>query len=177
MVSLQLLTTSVQVDTALVVLRVVFGLFLAVHGINKVRSGIDGTTGWFAGIGMKWPGLQARLAAGTEIAAGCAFAVGLLTPLAAAAMVAVMVVATWVAHRKGGFFIYNNGWEYTVSIAVLGIAIGTSGPGRLSLDRALGLELNGWLGAAIVLTLGLGGGIAQLLAFYRPAPSTDSTNT
>jgi putative oxidoreductase len=151
----------------------VFGVFLAVHGLNKVRSGITGTTAWFTGIGMKWPGLQARLAAGTEIAAGLAFAAGLFTPLAAAAMVGVMVVATWVAHRAGGFFIYNNGWEYTVSIAVLAIAIGVSGPGRFSLDRVLGLELNGWLGAGIVLVLGLGGGVAQLVAFYRPPTSSD----
>jgi putative oxidoreductase len=177
MVSSQLLSASIQIDTALLVLRVVFGVFLAIHGLNKVRSGIAGTTAWFTGIGMKWPGLQARLAAGTEIVAGLAFAVGLFTPLAAAAMVGVMVVATWVAHRSGGFFIYNNGWEYTVSIAVLAIAIGVSGPGKFSLDRALGLEPAGWIGAAIVVILGLGGGIAQLLAFYRPAAPTDSTDT
>jgi putative oxidoreductase len=160
--------TSPQVDTALLLLRVVFGVFFAIHGINKVRSGIAGTTAWFAGIGMKWPGLQARMAAGTEILAGVALAVGLLTPLAGAAVLGVMVVATWTAHRTGGFFIYNNGWEYTVSIGIVGIALGISGPGRFSLDRVLGWELSNWSGAVIVLALGFLAGIGQLIAFYRP---------
>jgi putative oxidoreductase len=167
-----ILTVSPQTDLALLFLRVVFGLFFAVHGWGKLRSGIAGTEKWFEGIGMKWPGLQARMAAGTEISAGIALAIGLLTPIAAAAIVGVMIVATWVAHRKGGFFIYNNGWEYTVSIAVVAIAIGISGPGRFSLDRALNLELSGWSGAVVVLALGFVGGIGQLVAFYRPPSQT-----
>lgn len=108
------------------------------------------------------------MAAGTEIVAGLFLALGLFTPLAAAAILGVMVVATWTAHRSNGFFIYNNGWEYTVSIGVLAIAVGMGGPGRFSLDAALGWERADWLGAVVVLVLGLGAGIGQLLAFYRP---------
>ncbi len=159
---------SSQIDTALLLLRVVFGVFFAIHGINKLRSGIAGTTAWFAGIGMKWPGLQARMAAGTEILAGFALAVGLLTPLAAAAILGVMVVATWTAHRDSGFFIYNNGWEYTVSIGIVAVALGISGPGRFSIDGQFGWDLTGWNGTIVVLGLGLSAGIGQLLAFYRP---------
>jgi putative oxidoreductase len=177
MAALLAINTSVQIDTAIALLRVVFGVFLAIHGYNKVRSGVAGTTAWFRGIGMKWPGLQARLAAGIEIAAGLAFAVGLLTPLAAAAMVAVMVVATWASHRKGGFFIFNDGWEYTVSIAVVAIAVGVSGPGRFSLDRAFGLEMTDWWGAAIVVLVGLVSGIGQLAAFYRPQQTPPTPNS
>ncbi len=161
-------TISPQTDVTLLILRVVFGLFFAVHGWGKLSSGIAGTENWFGSIGMKWPRIQARMAAGTEILAGIALAIGLLTPIAAAGMVGVMIVATWVAHRKSGFFIYNNGWEYTVSIAVVAIAIGISGPGRFSVDRALNLEISGWYGSILVLTLGFVGGIGQLLAFYRP---------
>ena len=69
-----------QVDLALLVLRVVFGVFLACHGINKVKGGLAGTARWFGGIGMKWPKWQARIAASTEIGAGLLFALGLLTP-------------------------------------------------------------------------------------------------
>ena len=68
-----------QVDLALLVLRVVFGVFLACHGINKVKGGLAGTARWFGGIGMKWPKWQARIAASTEIGAGLLFALGLLT--------------------------------------------------------------------------------------------------
>lgn len=167
----------VVADAALLVLRVVFGVFFALHGLNKIRGGLDGTARWFAGIGMRSPALQARAAAFTEIGAGLALAVGLLTPLAAAGMVGVMVVATWVAHRKVGFFVFHEGqgWEYTVSIAVVAAFIGTVGPGRASLDHALGIHLHtalgGWSGAAIAIGLGLAAGIAQMVAFYRPATS------
>ena len=58
-----------------------------------------------ASIGMRWPALQARLAAATEITTGLLFAAGLLTPLAAAGMIGVMTVAFWAAHRHNGFFI------------------------------------------------------------------------
>lgn len=164
-------------DTALLVLRVTFGVFFALHGLNKVRGGLDGTARWFAGIGMRWPVWQARLAAGTEIAAGLALAVGLLTPLAAAGIVGVMVVATWAAHRDNGFFIFNEGqgWEYTVSIAVVAAVIGAVGPGRISIDHVLGVSLHtglgGWSGAVIAAGVGLVAGVAQLLVSHRPGGS------
>jgi putative oxidoreductase len=158
------------VDLALLVLRVVFGVSLAVHGLNKVRGGLTGVAGWFASIGMRAPLLQARAAAATEIGAGLLFAVGLLTPLAAAGMVGVMTVATWAAHRMNGFFIFNEGqgWEYTVSIAAVAFAVGTVGPGQISVDHALDLTVEGWSGAWIAGGLGLLAGVAQLAAFYRP---------
>ena len=167
------------IDLALLVLRVVFGLFLAYHGYNKVFGGgkLAGTGRWFGSIGMKWPQVQARLAAGTEIGAGVLFALGLLTPFAAAGMIAVMVVATWAAHRNNGFFIFNEGqgWEYTVSIAVVAWSVAAIGPGDVSIDHAIGLDWtawDGWIGAVIAFVVGLGGGIAQLAICYRPAPAT-----
>jgi putative oxidoreductase len=160
-----------QFDVAVLTLRVIFGVFLALHGLNKVRGGLDGTARWFSGIGMKWSTWQARLAAGTEIVAGLMFAIGFLTPLAAAGIFAVMVVATWAAHRKRGFFIFNEGqgWEYTVSIAVVAAVVGTMGAGRFSLDQVFEIHFSGWYGAAIAVGLGMVGGLAQLLTSYRPS--------
>lgn len=154
----------------MLVLRVVFGLFLAYHGLNKVKSGIEGTTGWFRSIGFKWPGLQARVAAATEMGAGVLFAAGLLTPLAAAGMIGVMLVAIVVAHWKVGFFIFkpNQGWEYCASIAVTAAAVATIGAGEWSLDHAWGITWTGWTGCVVALGLGVGGAMAQLAASYRP---------
>jgi putative oxidoreductase len=165
-----------QFDTGLLVLRVIFGLFLAYHGYNKIAGGLDGTAGWFRSIGFKWPELQARLAAATEIGAGVLMAVGLLTPLAAAGMIGVMLVAIVVAHWKVGFFIFkpNQGWEYCASIAITAWVIATVGPGRYSLDRAFDIEWSDWWGAIAAAVIGIGGGVGQLLVCYRPAPSTSS---
>ncbi|MCX6522067.1 MAG: DoxX family protein [Actinobacteria bacterium] len=160
-------------DVGVLVLRVIFGLFLAYHGLNKVKSGIAGTTGWFRSIGFKWPGVQARLAAATEMGAGVLLAVGLLTPLAASGMIAVMIVAIVVAHWKVGFFIFkpNQGWEYCASIAITAWVIATVGPGRFSLDHAFDIEWSGWWGSAVAAAIGIGGAVAQLLVCYRPAPT------
>ena len=163
-----------QLNLGLVVLRVIFGLFLAYHGLNKVRSGIDGTEGWFRSIGFRWPGVQARLAAATEMGAGVLFAAGLLTPLAAAGMIGVMIVAIVVAHWKVGFFIFkpNQGWEYCASIAVTAWVVATVGPGEWSLDHALDLTWSGWTGAVVAAVVGIGGAVAQLAVCYRPAASS-----
>ncbi len=58
-------------------------------------------------------------------------ALGLLTALAAAGMIGVMIVAIVVEHWKVGFFIFkpNQGWEYCASIAVTAFVIAMVGPG------------------------------------------------
>jgi putative oxidoreductase len=159
-----------QANLALLVVRLFFGIGLAYHGYNKIfgGGGLKGTAGWFGSIGMKWPNVQARLAAGTEIGAGLLFAAGLLTPFAAAGIVGLMLVAAWVAHRKNGFFIVKSGWEFTAAYAIVAWAVGTIGPGRYSLDNAAGIEFTGWSGSLIALLLGLGGGVTQLAVCYRP---------
>jgi putative oxidoreductase len=168
------------IDLGLLVLRLVFGLFLAAHGYNKVfgGGGLAGTARWFESLGMRWPQWQARLAAATEIGSGVLFALGLLTPLAAAGMIGVMTVAGWSAHRHNGFFIFRKGegWEYVASIAVAAWCVAAIGPGELSVDHAIGLDwtaLDGWIGALIAVVLGVGGAILQLAVCYRPpTPAT-----
>lgn len=161
-----------QINLGLLVLRLCLGLFLAVHGYNKVfgPGGLEGTARWFGSIGMKWPQWQARLAAATEIGAGLLLAAGLLTPLAAAGIIGVMLVATVVAHWKVGFFIFRpgQGWEYVVTIAIGAFAVGTMGAGEWSLDQALDLHVDGWWGAVIAGGLGVGGALVQLAVSYRP---------
>jgi putative oxidoreductase len=163
-----------QMNFALLLVRVFFGVSLAYHGFNKVfgGGGLAGTARWFGSLGMKWPALQARLAATTEIGAGVLFAVGLLTPLAAAAMVSLMCVAAIVDHRKNGFFIFKNGWEYVASIAVVAVAVATVGPGEWSLDHALEIGFDDWTGLIIAVVIGLGGAATQLAVSYRRPAAT-----
>jgi putative oxidoreductase len=160
-----------QFNLASLVLRLVFGLFLAYHGYNKVfgGGGLAGTAGWFASIGMKWPKWQARLAATTEIGGGLLFAAGLLTPLAGAAMIGLMVVAIVVSHWHNGFFIFKpgQGWEYCASIAVVAWSVATMGPGEWSLDHAFDIEWTNWSGAIVAAVVGVGGAVLQLAVSYR----------
>ena len=161
-----------QINAALLALRVVFGVFLAYHGYNKVfgGNGLKGTASWFGGIGMRWPYWQARIAAVTEIGAGLLFAAGLITPIAAAGMIAVMLVAIITTHWKVGFFIFRKGegWEYCASIALVALAVATVGPGRWSLDHKFDIAFRGWWGTVIAAGLGIGGALLQVAVSYRP---------
>lgn len=161
-----------QLNLGLLLLRLVLGLFLAYHGWNKVfgGGGLAGTAGWFGSIGMKWPMWQARLAAATEIGAGVLLAAGFVTPLAAAGVIGVMVVAIVVAHAKVGFFVFlpNQGWEYCATIALGALAVGTIGPGEWSIDGAIDLWFDGWSGLLVAGGVGLAGAALQLAISYRP---------
>ncbi|KGA07108.1 MAG: hypothetical protein GM46_9300 [actinobacterium acAcidi] len=147
-----------QLNLGLLILRLVLGLFLAYHGYNKVfgKGGLSGTASWFASMGMKWPKWQARAAAATEIGAGVMLAVGLLTPLAAAGVIGVMVVAIYTSHLKA-------------TIALGALAVGTMGPGEWSLDNAIDFSMSGWSALVVTIALGVGGAVVQLATSYRPA--------
>jgi putative oxidoreductase len=159
-------------DLAVLVVRVVVGVTVFLHGANKVRSrqAAAGTAGWFASMGMRPGRLNAYLAASAEMTSGIAFALGLLTPLAAAGLVALMTVAAVVSHRGNGFFIFRpgEGWEYVMVLGVVAWSVGAMGPGRWSVDNAVGIEWTGWTGAVIAAAVGLGAAALQLAVFYRP---------
>lgn len=156
----------------LLVFRVLVGLTLSAHGLNKFFGGgrIPGTARWFDSIGMRPGKVHALLAACTETGAGLLLALGLLTPLAGAAFVALMLVAAYSVNRPNGFFIANHGWEYNLVLALCGLLVAGVGPGRWSLDHALGLtdRFSGWTGLAIAAGVGLVGGVGQLVLFFRP---------
>lgn len=155
---------------AILIARLAVGVTMAYHGWKKVKGGLPNTARWFESIGMKPGKLHAPLAAYTEIGGGALLALGFLTPLAAASIVSLMVVAIWTAHRKNGFFILNpgQGWEYCFILATFALLLGTIGAGRWSLDNAFDIEWSGWSGFLISAVLGVGAGAGLMAAFYRP---------
>ena len=158
-----------KIDFALLILRVGFGFSMVAHGWNKVfsPSGLSGTAGWFSSIGMKWPSLQARIAAGSEIIAGLLMSVGLFTGVASMMFVSLMMVAIVTVHWKVGYFIFlpNGGWEYCAAIMVTASALSISGPGELSLDSVLGLPTQYGVAA---FPLGLLLAVCHLTISFRP---------
>ncbi len=160
-------------NLALVILRLTCGLMIMAHGYNHIFGGgkIEGTARWFASLGMKPGILHAWLASIIELGAGALLVVGFLTPLAAAGLLAVMVVALVTNHRKNGFFIFRKGegWEYVGFIAMTALALGTLGAGEWSLDDAFDVTaFDGWTGFWIALIAGVGGAAGLLAVFYRP---------
>jgi putative oxidoreductase len=160
-----------EVNLGMLLLRVVAGLTLSAHGYAKFTKGarLNGLAGWFDSMGMRPGKLHARIAATTEVTAGVLLALGLLTPLPALAIVAVMTVAGYTVHR-GHFFILDDGFEYVMILALVAVVVATIGPGDWSLDGAFGIDddLNGWVGLLIAAGGGLAAAAGHLAVFYRP---------
>lgn len=167
-----------SLDFALLAGRLAVGAVFIAHGVNHIFGGgkIAGTARWFEGLGMK-PGIvHAWTASLTEVAAGISLLFGFLTPLGGAGVVGVMAVAWITNHLRNGFFIFRpgEGWEYVMILTVLGVVLGTIGPGEWSIDehvRAL-RDLWGWTGFAIAFGGGGAGAAGLLLGFWRPSPRT-----
>lgn len=166
-------------NLALLLMRASLGLTVAAHGWAKFFTGgrISGTARWFDSMGMRPGRVHALLAASTELGAGLMLAFGLLHTASAAAIVGVMTVAGWTSHRKNGFFILNDGWEYVFIIAVMAIGLAGLGPGQFSIDAAIGIDDD--LDSRFGLLIAAGGGVAAaaglMAACYRPpAPGSDS---
>ncbi len=168
-----------EVDIALMILRAGLGMMIFVHGFNKAFRGgkLAGTGRWFESMGMRPGRVHATLAAGSEMGVGALLVVGLITPVAAAGLIGLMVVAFWTVHRDKGFMITGEGWEYVALIAVMSLVCAILGPGRISLDAGLDIahRLDGLTGLWIALLLGVGAGAAQLLLFFRPPPPAEDS--
>jgi len=158
---------------ALLLVRVVVGVIMIAHGLNHWRGGgrIAGTARWFTGLGLRHGILQAWLSVVTEIGAGTLLVIGLLTPVAAAAVISVMLVAGLLAHRPNGFFVFREGYEYVLMLAVASLALGLLGPGRLSVDSAAGITVTGWTGGGIALGVAVVATAGLLATFWRPQPA------
>lgn len=160
-------------DTAALLLRLAVGLTMMAHGYNHLwgGGGLAGTTRWFSSLGLRPPKLHAVLSGAGELAAGAALVIGLLTPLAAAFVVGTMVVAGVTTHRRHGFFVFKEGYEYVLMIAVVCAVIGLLGPGAVSVDHLLGLAdvFDGVATLALTVALGVLGAAALLAAAWRPA--------
>jgi putative oxidoreductase len=79
-----------------------------------------------------------------------------------------MLVAGVVAHRRNGFFVFKDGYEYVLVLAVGAVSVAIAGPGRISVDSALGIVVAGGWGALIAAGLGILGVALLMVATYRP---------
>lgn len=158
-------------DIASLVLRIVLGGIMLAHGVKHAR-GRTKTSNWFASIGFKSPELQWFASTATEIGVGALLIVGLITTAAVAGVIGVMTVAFVSVHRAAGFWVTarpDEGWEYILTLSAVGAGLAIAGPGSISLDAALGLDvlLDGWIGGGAVAVGVLAAG-AQLATFFRP---------
>ena len=119
-------------DIGLLILRLTIGLTLAAHGIQKLFGwfggpGIDAVGQLFASLGFQPGRRHALIASLAETGGGTLLALGLLTPLAAAVLCSVMLVAAVSVHVKKGFFVTSGGYEYTLVLGVAALTLAFTG--------------------------------------------------
>lgn len=135
-------------DEALLVLRVVFAAMVFGHATQKLfgwfrGKGIAGTGAIFESFGLR-PGKLMVLAAGLlELAAAASIGFGFLTGLGAVALIGAMIVAAATLWHNG-FWAHMGGMEVPFSYGLLALFLAWAGPGSLSLDALLGLEIHSW---------------------------------
>jgi putative oxidoreductase len=143
-------------------LRLTLGGFFIGHGTQKLFGwfgghGIDGTGQFFEKLGLR-PGRRNAIAAGAaEAGGGAAIALGFATPLAASALTATMLTAVHRVHLKNGPWVSSGGYEYNVVVIAAALALAETGPGKPSLDSALGIERHGSGWALAALLAGIAG--------------------
>jgi putative oxidoreductase len=159
-------TDGAHMDIGLLLLRLAVGLTLVANGVRMLfgqfgGQGLAKTGQLFEALGFRPGRSYALLAALAEIGGGVLLASGLATPLSAAIIFGVMIVAAFSAHIKQGFFITSGGFEYTLVLSVAALTLAFTGPGSLSLDAILGRSWSGVL-------WGLGAMLAGILASIVP---------
>jgi putative oxidoreductase len=127
-----------MLDEGLLILRLVLGIILAAHGVQKLFGwfggyGIKGTGQWLESIGIKPGAFFAFITGAAELVGGFFVAAGVYTTVGAWLIILVMVVAILKVHLKNGFWNGSNGFEFNLLIIAVAVGLLLTGPGSLTL--------------------------------------------
>jgi putative oxidoreductase len=145
-------------------LRATIGGYFFGHGMQKLAGwfgghGPEATGEFFEQVGLR-PGKESALIAGAaEAGGGTLLALGLLTPAAVSMLTGVMTNAIRHVHWKNGLWNSDGGIELPALVLASLAALADSGPGRFSLDEALGIRLRGPVVAALAMGAGAAGAV------------------
>lgn len=128
-------------------IRLIVGITFMAHGAQKLFGwfggyGLEATGQWMASIGLEPGLLMAFLAASAEFFGGLFLVIGLLVRPSAVVLAFTMLVAMVVVHLEHGFFMSNNGYEYSLVLLAVSVAMAIRGAGSLSADGIIYQKLN-----------------------------------
>jgi putative oxidoreductase len=112
------------------------------HGLQKLVGwfgghGLAGTAGVLRGLGLRHAKLWAALTGLAELLGGAGLALGLLTPVAAALVAAVILAAIVFVHGPEGLWSTRGGYEYNLVLLAAASAVGLHGAGPYGLDAVV----------------------------------------
>ena len=118
---------------AALVLRIALGAMFVAHALLKYYVfTLPGTAQFFQSLGL--PGVLGYATFWAELIGGALILAGVCSRWAAAALVPVLLGATW-AHAGNGwlFSAPNGGWEYPAFLAIAALAQALLGDGKFAL--------------------------------------------
>jgi putative oxidoreductase len=166
----------------LLLLRVVVGLAFIGHGTQKLFGwfggyGPQGTGGFFASQGYR-AGVPMAVAAGlSETTGGALLALGFLTPLAGTLLAIVMINAIGSVTLKRAFML---GSELEIAYLTIAVSFAAIGPGRFSIDRAIGWDDNisgVWWGVAALAAAAAVSALTLTVGRTRPVDQEPAAET
>ncbi|WOC13478.1 DoxX family protein [Gordonia sp. MP11Mi] len=176
------------IDLGLLILRVALGGVFLVHGLQKLTGwmngpGVNGFADFLAnssdpslGFDEKATTTLSLVAGISETAGGVLLIIGLLTPIAGAAVLSSILVAmTYKATLAQGVWFFaadgnGNGIEYEAMLAAAAAAVILTGPGLYSADRRWGWARRPAWGSAGWLVVGIGVAVAVWIVFNGANP-------
>ncbi len=147
-------------NLAALVLRVVLGGLMTGHGAQKLFGwwggyGLEGTSGWLESMGLRPGRPWAIMAGGSEFGGGVLSLLGFLNPLGPLGVIGSMAMAARKAHWGKPIWVTEGGPELPATNMAIATALMLAGPGKYSLDRALGIRLPRWLAFLGLVVIGI----------------------
>ena len=124
----------------LVILRVVLGIAMAVHGWSKLSGGVGNVAGFFGSLGIPAAGIVAWLVTIVELVGGILLILEFLTQIAGILIAIDMLVAILFAFLLRGAPFVENGaitWETEAVFGAAALCFALAGPGAWSVDDAV----------------------------------------
>jgi putative oxidoreductase len=136
-------------ELAPLAVRLIVGVVMAAHGWQKLVGGPANFGQGLAQMGVPLPGLMAYVVTFVELVGGVLLVVGLFSRLAALLLTIDLVTAIVLVKVNLGLIVPSDrpgvGAELDLALIAGFLAILLAGPGRLSLDHALGIDREaGW---------------------------------
>lgn len=169
-------------DLGLLALRLTSGGLMAGHGAQKLFGsfgghGIEGTSGFFESLGLKPSKQWAAVAGAGEFGSGVLTALGLGGPIGPISMYGPMIMAWTTAHAGKPIWNTSGGAELPLMFLSNATALALIGPGRYSLDKALGIKIPAVLGALTAAGVIAGIAVAHLTREQPPEAQLQVTDT
>ena len=122
-------------SAGLLILRLVFGFVMIMHGIQKAFEWTPaGTVASFEQMGIPMAAAAAYFAMATELLGGTMIILGAGTRIAAAASAVSMSGALIFVHLAAGFSASKGSYEYVLTLAAIAAAFFFTGAGKFSID-------------------------------------------